>query len=410
MTPGASRPGRALRGGMVVLAVAVAWRVPAIEREFAAALAAGAEPRRATTLAAVPPPPARPNTVGVPSPDTAALPAGEAILVSATRMTQLAEPLARRTSMRAADVAAAALPRKFRTGGYSGPGWLPLRLLVAPVPDPADGAAGRAGGVRPPRPDAAAPPQSPGDRATAAYAALAAGDRREAVRLFDAALAGDDPRAPEWQRQRDRLTRRWSAAAYSIVRARSREAATVPVLGGSQSGAAIAFIPDPLSPRPLALTLRGTAAHDDGGRSSFVAAGVQWRPFTGVAVAAERLVAIGPEARNEWAVRLAAGGDRRIGRLHLTGYGEGGIIGGAPYAAVQARAAAAFDLHQVALEPGGGAWASFQHDRTTVDRVDIGPGLVARLGHIAVEADYRFRVAGNAAPASGPVLTVSAAF
>ncbi len=41
VTPGRSRPARALRGGVVVLTVAVACRVPAIEREFRAALAAG---------------------------------------------------------------------------------------------------------------------------------------------------------------------------------------------------------------------------------------------------------------------------------------------------------------------------------------------------------------------------------
>ncbi|MBV8972656.1 MAG: hypothetical protein JO290_10230 [Sphingomonadaceae bacterium] len=252
---------------------------------------------------------------------------------------------------------------------------------------------------------------APGELATAAYARLAAGNRREAVRLFDAALAGDDPRAAAWQAERDRLTRRWSASAYSIIRARGDPGlADRPLLGGGQSGAQLAFTPAPLAPRPLSLTVRGSAAHDDGGRSGFIATGLQWRPFTGVTLAAERLFPVGPAARGAWELRLAGGGERGVGWLHLTGYGEGGVIGSAPYAAVQARAAASFDLRHVRIEPGGGVWAAWQHDRTSVDRVDVGPGVAAYAGPFAVEADYRFRIAGNAAPASGPVLTLSAAF
>jgi hypothetical protein len=60
---------------------------------------------------------------------------------------------------------------------------------------------------------------------------------------------------------------------------------------------------------------------------------------------------------------------------------------------------------------GTGAWGGAQEDAS---RLDIGPTATVSfrlgkgLGRIA--ADYRFRVAGNAEPASGPALTVSAGF
>ena len=116
-------------------------------------------------------------------------------------------------------------------------------------------------------------------------------------------------------------------------------------------------------------------------------------------------------ASNAWTARIAAGAERTYGLLRATAYGEGGIVGHATYGAIQGRAAAILQLGHVELDPGVGAWSSIQRDRgVTLDRIDIGPGVVARAGRFAAEVDYRFRVAGDAAPGSGPVLTVSAAF
>lgn len=182
------------------------------------------------------------------------------------------------------------------------------------------------------------------------------------------------------------------------------------MLGGGQSGGALAFTLDPLAPRPVAVTLRGSAGHDDGGRSAFAAVGVSWRPLTGVTLAAERRIAVGPAAHDDWTLHVGAGGDRTRGRLRLTAYGEGGIVGAATYAAIQGRAAVVVRGGRVTFEPGVGGWASVQHDRATVDRIDVGPGVVARAGRLTAEIDYRVRVGGNAAPGSGPVFTLSAAF
>ncbi len=51
-----------------------------------------------------------------------------------------------------------------------------------------------------------------------------------------------------------------------------------------------------------------------------------------------------------------------------------------------------------------------RNGKEVVDRLDVGPGLAAHSGPFTAQVDYRFRVAGNAAPGSGPVLTLSAGF
>lgn len=63
------------------------------------------------------------------------------------------------------------------------------------------------------------------------------------------------------------------------------------------------------------------------------------------------------------------------------------------------------------LRAGGGAWGGAQRGAS---RVDVGPTAtlsvpIGRAG-ARLSADYRFRVVGNAAPGSGPVLTLSAGF
>lgn len=60
---------------------------------------------------------------------------------------------------------------------------------------------------------------------------------------------------------------------------------------------------------------------------------------------------------------------------------------------------------------GAGVWGGAQEGSS---RLDVGPSAAVsfRLGQARARlaADYRFRVAGEAAPASGPALTLSAGF
>lgn len=90
---------------------------------------------------------------------------------------------------------------------------------------------------------------------------------------------------------------------------------------------------------------------------------------------------------------------------------------------VSGRAATAFADGQVRIErqllklgraelrAGGGAWGGAQDG---VSRVDIGPSATLGLGlgqtNARLAVDWRFRVAGNAAPASDPAVTLSAGF
>ena len=257
--------------------------------------------------------------------------------------------------------------------------------------------------------------------ATAAYTALAAGDRRAAANGFADAISANplDPRVAQWRAQRRLLTRRWSGSAYTFVRAAgSANPGAAPLLGGGQSGAALAWTPFPLARRPLSLTARTTSANDTARSDAEAAFGVRWQPFRGVSLSAERLVALGPGGRNDWTARLAAGGQAHRGKLEASAYGETGVVGIARptiYAAAQARAGYRLPtLYHVSAAPGAGAWASIQHDRATTDRVDVGPGVVMRWDRaklpLDIAVDYRFRVAGNAAPGSGVAVTVSTGF
>jgi hypothetical protein len=96
-------------------------------------------------------------------------------------------------------------------------------------------------------------------------------------------------------------------------------------------------------------------------------------------------------------------------------YAQGGYVGGdydTPFADGQARVERPVArLGQAELSAGAGVWGGAQRDAA---RLDIGPtaAVTFRLGEGRgrVAADYRFRVAGDAGPSSGPALTLSAGF
>ncbi len=97
-------------------------------------------------------------------------------------------------------------------------------------------------------------------------------------------------------------------------------------------------------------------------------------------------------------------------------YAQGGYVGG-KFATAFADGQLRVDHRMVSigaseLRMGGGVWGGAQKGAS---RLDAGPSLVlgAPLGESAavrLGADWRFRVAGNAAPASGPAVTLSAGF
>ena len=275
------------------------------------------------------------------------------------------------------------------------------------------------------------PPTSAFARGAAAYASLAAGDRRAAADGFAAAFAAGpgEANAPLWARAGRSLRRRWSGEAYWLFRdgAGSGLGAT-PVLGGAQAGAALGYTIDPLARRPLTIVTRATGAVVPGrgfarprgiDRDSVqLALGLRWRPLPGVSLTAERLVAAGAAARDDWTLRAAAGAMGAHGHLAWSAYGEAGVLGrGDSYAGGQARAGWRLAAGPATVSAGAGTWASVQYAyaaNAAIGRIDVGPSVGAHLplgrGAIDASIDYRWRIGGAAAPRSGPALTVSAGF
>ncbi len=266
--------------------------------------------------------------------------------------------------------------------------------------------------------------------AEAAYRALTQGNRRAAAKGFASALA-DEPRHPNaaaWRAELAALRRRWRIEAYSLVReGASGLVGDRPLLGGGQSGLRVGYTPDPLARRPAELFGRLAIAHDGlnpNSRSAQGAIGAAWMPLgrDGPAVGAERLVAIGREGRNAWALRISGGvwhaADARL-PVDLSAYAEAGVVGARSrhgFAGAQASAlypVTARDGTRIGV--GSGVWASVQDGGTrTASRLEIGPSaqVSQRIGKGTVElrGEYRFRIAGDATPGSGPALTVATRF
>jgi len=266
--------------------------------------------------------------------------------------------------------------------------------------------------------------------AEAAYRAMAGGDRRAAAQGFASALATDPrhPNAAAWRAELSALRKRWRMDAYSLVReGASGLVSDRPLLGGGQSGIRLGYTPDPLAQRPIELFGRLAIAHDGlspKGRSTQAAIGAAWMPLGrgGPAVGAERLITLGREGRDAWAIRVSGGAwhtaDAKL-PLDLSAYAEAGIVGANRrdgFAGAQALA-----LYPVATRKGtrigigGGIWGSVQDgDVRTASRLELGPGaqLSQQIGKGTIElrGEYRFRIAGDAAPGSGPALTVATRF
>ena len=103
-------------------------------------------------------------------------------------------------------------------------------------------------------------------------------------------------------------------------------------------------------------------------------------------------------------------------RLRGEAYGQAGYVAGAfetPFAEGQLRVdRGLFSLGRAEARLGGGVWGGAQKGAS---RLDAGPSATLALplarnvfGRVAV--DWRFRVAGDAKPDSGPALTLSAGF
>ena len=166
----------------------------------------------------------------------------------------------------------------------------------------------------------------------------------------------------------------------------------------------------------LSIQARGAAAHGDPSERE-LAAGLRWQPLRKVPVtltAERRFRGARPDA---FAVFMA-GGKSQVSlpvKFKLDAFAQGGLVSGrdgGPFFDAAARAERKLTtIGKTPVTFGAGIWGGGQKD---IFRVDAGPtiGIEVPLGNtrLRINADWRFRIAGDAQPASGPALTLSTSF
>lgn len=253
------------------------------------------------------------------------------------------------------------------------------------------------------------------------YAALGAGDRRLAADRLAAAMAAGprEPQASAWRRELRALRKRLFLSAYIVAREDGRGAApaALPGFGGSQQGAGLRYVLDPLARRPVSVNLRWTRSPHGRETSQELVAGVGWRPLgrRGPLLSAERRFGLQGGAVDAFQVRASGGiATGASDDFDLSAYADVGLVDlDAPRAFAGAQTFAGYRLRS-RLSAGAGAWASWQEGAGAQRLVEAGPALRAAIpaGPTALRlaASYRFRLEGDGGPAHGPALTLSAAY
>jgi hypothetical protein len=205
---------------------------------------------------------------------------------------------------------------------------------------------------------------------------------------------------------------RWSGSAWLLLRPDGGGSlAPGGTLGGSQVGGRLLYRLGP-DRSPLAASLRVYSPLGDAAEAE-AALGLDWRPLSSVPVnlIVERRQALGANGRSAFSI-LAYGGasDEHLpGGLRLDAYAQAGIVG------ARSRDLFADGSLKVTrpigpVSVGGGAWGAAQPGAS---RFDLGPTIDWTSGdrsRFRLSADWRFRVAGEAEPGSGPALTLAAGF
>lgn len=216
---------------------------------------------------------------------------------------------------------------------------------------------------------------------------------------------------------------RWSGDGWIVWRAGASglgsSGALTPVYGASQAGAVVRYALAPGSARRPVAYVRAVHALN-GAREGDLAVGIALRPIARVPVTAHaeaRAARRGQAVALRPAAFVSAGVDATpvMAGFAARGYAQLGYVAG--------RDATAFADGSLIVErafrrdgdsvaaAGLGAWGGAQRDAA---RFDVGPtaSVRLRLGNASarLSADYRYRVAGTAEPASGAALTLSAGF
>jgi hypothetical protein len=202
---------------------------------------------------------------------------------------------------------------------------------------------------------------------------------------------------------------RWSGSAWALMRGDSAASlASGGQLGGSQIGMRLFYAP---GPEALAITARVSAPlNQPAGREAAIGVALKGR---NVGLIAEQRFSLEKGGRDAPAV-FAYGGvsDVKLGHdFKLDGYAQAGVVGIKQPAAFIDGAIRVerpvLTTDKASLSIGAGAWGGAQPGAA---RLDIGPQVVARMAvgetNLRVSAEWRQRIAGDAAPASGPAVTV----
>lgn len=180
-------------------------------------------------------------------------------------------------------------------------------------------------------------------------------------------------------------------------------------LGGSQAGTRLLYRFD----RRLAASLRSSAPVGGVQRSAEVAAGLRFQPFVRlpVALTVERRQSFGRDKGASAFAMFAEGGvhDRPIlAGFNLDAYLQAGVVGVRDHAVFVDGSATLTRPIWRQFSAGFGVWGGAQPG---LARLDVGPRASLRLGRsMRVHLDYRHRLFGQAAPGSGPVVTLAGDF
>ena len=188
----------------------------------------------------------------------------------------------------------------------------------------------------------------------------------------------------------------------------SRSLASGGQLGASQAGARLIYNLD----RRLAIAARFSS--EVGRRGGEAALGVRVRPLVSVPVwiTAERRQAIGKHGggRSDFALFMEGGLYQQPlpWDFALDGYIQGGVVGlKARDLFVDGAVTISRPVYRQ-FSAGFGVWGGAQPG---LYRVDAGPRITMRVrNNLKVHVDWRQKLAGNARPGSGPVLTLAGDF
>lgn len=228
---------------------------------------------------------------------------------------------------------------------------------------------------------------------------------------------------PQSEQSHARQASRWGGDGWLVWRTEAQRlggvAANTPVYGASQFGAVLRYQLAPASPLRPAAYVRAVQSLEVR-KEGDLAAGVALRPLPGLAVTAHaeaRVTRRGAAQTVRPAAFLSGGVDAApIGAgLIARGYAQAGYVGGRDGTAFADGSLIAekplWRERDITLNGGAGAWGGAQRGSA---RLDVGPSasLGFRLGDgsARISADYRIRVAGNAEPANGAAISLSAGF